>query len=150
MKPVKSARNAEIGRLGERLAEVYLEKRGVRILARNYSVHGGEIDLIGFCRGGLLYIEVKTRTGSSWGTPAEAIYEEKLRRIERAAKSFERAYVSGGKVPVFYAFGLRLPRRIRYRRVDGIEVYLQPDGSLQKINRIEDMGYEIRQHARTE
>ena len=143
-------KSAEVGRLGERLAEDYLEKRGVRILARNYSVHGGEIDLIGFCRGGLLYIEVKTRTGSTWGTPAEAIHQEKLRRIERAAKAFARAHVSGGRVPVFYAFGLRLPRRVKYERIDGVEVYLQPDGSLQKINRIEDMGYEIRQHARVE
>lgn len=139
---------AEIGRLGERLAEEYLEKRGVRILAQNYSVHGGEIDLVGFCRGGLLYIEVKTRTGAGFGTPAEAIHREKLRRIERAAKEFERAHVSGGRVPVFYPFGLCLFRRVRYRRIDGIEVYLHADGSLQKINRIEDMGYEIRQHAR--
>lgn len=141
-------RSGEVGWLGERLAEDYLKKHGVRILARNYSVHGGEIDLIGFCRGGLLYIEVKTRTGESWGSGADAIHREKLRRIERAAKAFAHAHISGGKVPVFYGFGLRLPRRVRYQRIDGIEVYLQKDGSLQKINRIEDMGYEIRQHTR--
>lgn len=143
-------KRAEVGQLGERLAETFLEKQGVRILARNYRVHGGEIDLIGFCRGGLLYIEVKTRTGESWGSPAEAIHQEKLRRIERAAKAFARAHLSGGKVPVFYACGLRLLRRVRYQRIDGVEVYLHTDGSLQKINRIEDMGYEIRQHARRE
>ena len=141
---------AEIGRLGERLAEGFLRKRGVRILAQNYSVHGGEIDLVGFRRGGLLYIEVKTRSGTGWGTPAEAIHREKLRRIERAAKAFARAHITGGKVPVFYGFGLRLHRRVRYQRIDGIEVYLHGDGSLQKINRIEDMGYEIRQHAQQE
>ena len=139
---------AEIGKLGERLAEAFLEKQGVRILAQNYSVHGGEIDLVGFSRGGLLYFEVKTRTGTGWGTPAEAIHREKLRRVERAAREFARAHVSGGRVPVFYPFGLRLLRRVRYQRIDGIEVYLHADGSLQKINRIEDMGYEIRQHAR--
>lgn len=143
-------KSGEIGRLGERLAEAYLEKQGVRILARNYSVHGGEIDLIGFCRGGLLYIEVKTRTGEGWGSAAEAIHREKLRCIERAAKAFAREHVSGDKVPVFYGFGLRLHRRVRYQRIDGIEVYLHGNGSLQKINRIEDMGYEIRQHAREE
>lgn len=143
-------RSTDVGRLGEQLAERFLEKRGVRILARNYSVHGGEIDLIGYSRGGLLYIEVKTRTGTSWGTPAEAIHREKLRRVERAAKEFARSYISGGRVPVFYPFGLRLLRRVRYQRIDGVEVYLNADGSLQKINRIEDMGHEIRQHARTD
>ncbi len=141
---------AEIGRLGERLAAEHLEKQGVRILAKNYSIHGGEIDLIGFRRGGLLYFEVKTRTGNSWGTPAEAISREKLRCMERTAKEFIRTHAGDGKVPVLYSFGICIPRRIRYQRIDGIEVFLRPDGSLDKINRIEDMGYEIRQHARTE
>lgn len=136
--------------MGESLAEDFLKKQGVRILAKNYSVHGGEIDLIGYRRGGLIYFEVKTRTGTSWGTAAEAIHEEKLRSIERAAKRFAFAHVKDGKVPVLYGATIWLPRRVRYQRIDGIEVYLHPDGTPKIINRIEDMGYEIRQHARTE
>lgn len=139
-----------VGKLGEELALQYLEKQGVRILTRNYSVHGGEIDLVGFYRGTLLFVEVKTRTGTQWGTGAEAMDEEKLRRVERAAKEFSRAHEENGRIPVLYWPGIWVPRRIRHRRIDGVEVYLYPDGTPKSINRIEDIGYEIRQHPRTE
>ena len=138
---------AEVGKRGEQLAEAYLKKQGVRILAGNYSVHGGEIDLVGYCRGGLVYFEVKTRTGTSWGTARDAMHQDKIRSVEHAAKQFARRYVSYGKVPVCYPLGIWIPRRVRYQRIDGIEVYLHPDGTVQSINRIEDIGYEIRQHA---
>lgn len=138
---------AQIGKLGESLAETYLQKQGVRILAKNYSVHGGEIDLVGYRRGGLIYYEVKTRTGTSWGTAREAMHEEKIRSVEYAAKQFARQHVSYGKVPVCYPTGIWIPRRVRFQRIDGVEVYLNPDGTLQSINKIEDIGYEIRQHA---
>ncbi len=150
MKKAGRAKGAWVGRQGEQLASEYLKKQGVRLLARNYNVHGGEIDLIGYRRGGLLFFEVKTRTGDRWGTPAEAIGEQKLRCIERAAHAFLRQFASSGSIPVQYAGLVWLKRRIRYCRIDGIEVYLHTDGTLQRINRIEDMGYEIRQHARTE
>ena len=139
--------SAQVGKLGESLAEAHLQKQGVRILAKNYSVHGGEIDLIGYRRGGLVYYEVKTRTGTSWGTARDAMHQEKIRSVEYAAKQFARQYVQYGKVPVCYPFGIWISRRVRFERIDGIEVYLTPDGALQSINIIEDMGYEIRQHA---
>lgn len=143
-------RGHKVGKLGEDLALQYLEKQGVRILARNYNVYGGEIDLIGFRRGVLLFVEVKTRTGTQWGTGAEAMDGEKIRHVERAAREFSKAHEEYGKIPVLYWPGIWVPRRIRHRRIDGIEVYLLPDGTPKSINRIEDIGYEIRQHPRTE
>ncbi len=141
---------SEVGKLGERLAENFLRRKGVAILARNYSVYGGEIDLVGFRRGVLLFVEVKTRTGTTWGTGAEAMGEEKLRRVEKAAKAFLHTHAPYGKLSVPFWFGTWMPRRIRHTRVDGVEVYLHPDGTPKSINHIEDMGYEIRQHPRTE
>ena len=143
-------RGHKVGKLGEDLALQYLEKQGVRILVRNYNVYGGEIDLIGFRRGVLLFVEVKTRTGTQWGTGAEAMDGEKIRHVERAAREFSKAHEEYGKIPVLYWPGIWVPRRIRHRRIDGIEVYLHPDGTPKSINRIEDIGYEIRQHPRTE
>lgn len=139
---------AQVGKLGERLAEEFLRGKGVTILSRNYSVHGGEIDLIGFHRGTLIFAEVKTRTGNTWGTGAEAMGEEKLRCVERAAKAFLRAHAPGGKLSVPFWFGTWMPRRIRHMRIDGVEVNLHPDGTPKSINHLEDMGYEIRQHPR--
>lgn len=142
-----TTRTETIGRLGEKLARAYLEKQGVRILECNYKVRGGEIDLIGFRRGGLVFFEVKTRTSDRFGAPVDAITSEKLQHIEYAAKKYCKDHVSSGWLFVPYGV-LFLPRRVRYQRVDGIEVYLHADGSYKQINRIEDMGYEIRQHAR--
>ena len=75
---------------------------------------------------------------------------EKIRHVERAAREFSKAHEEYGKIPVLYWPGIWVPRRIRHRRIDGIEVYLHPDGTPKSINRIEDIGYEIRQHPRTE
>lgn len=141
---------SQVGKLGERLAEDFLRRKGMAVLARNYSVHGGEIDLVCFRGGTLIFAEVKTRTGTSWGTGAEAMGEEKLRCVERAAKAFVRAHAPYGRISVPFWFGTWMPRRIRHMRVDGVEVNLHPDGTLKNINYIEDMGYEIRQHPRTD
>ena len=139
-----------VGKLGEDLAAEFLEKQGVRILARNYSVYGGEIDLVGFRRGVLLFVEVKTRSGTQWGTGEEAMGEEKIRHVERAAKQFSRLHEQNGKISVLYWPGIWISRRIRHRRIDGVEIYLNPDGTQKSVRRIEDIGYEIRQHPRTE
>ena len=41
-----SMNTREVGRLGEQMAEKYLvEQKRARILARNFTVRGGEIDL---------------------------------------------------------------------------------------------------------
>lgn len=139
---------SQVGKLGERMAEDFLRRKGVAVLARNFSVHGGEIDLIGYRRGVLLFIEVKTRTGNTWGTGAEAMGEEKLRCVERAAKAFLRTHAPYGRISVPFWFGTWVSRTIRHMRIDGVEVTLHPDGTPKSINHLEDMGYEIRQHPR--
>lgn len=73
------------GERGERAAERALRRKGLRILARNYRVAEGEIDLIALDRGVVVFVEVKTRVE---GTPAEAVTLEKQRRISRAALRF--------------------------------------------------------------
>jgi putative endonuclease len=82
---LKSGWNRWLGSRGERLAASYLRRRGLRILARNFSTPRGEIDLIARDRDTLVFVEVKTRRQ---GTPAEAVDLEKQRRLTLAALSF--------------------------------------------------------------
>lgn len=77
-----------VGRRGEELARRHLEGRGYRILAANYRVRFGEIDLIAEERGTLVFIEVKTRTGITHGHPAEAVTEAKQRQLARVALEY--------------------------------------------------------------
>ena len=80
-----------IGRLGESLAARHLTSLGFRLLARNYRVGRlGEIDLVMLAEDGvtLCFVEVKTRTGTAFGRPAEAVTADKRRRIRRMAQVF--------------------------------------------------------------
>ena len=69
-----------IGRRGEEDAYFYLRRRGYVIVARNYRTarHHGEIDLIGWDKNVLCFIEVKTRT-TRYVKPAEAAVDRKKR-----------------------------------------------------------------------
>ncbi len=56
-----------LGRLGEDLAAAHLERLGLAMLARNVRTRHGEIDLIAFDGGTLVFVEVKTRARSARG-----------------------------------------------------------------------------------
>lgn len=134
--------NKEKGNYGEEQACRFLKKQGVRILTRNFGVRGGEIDLIGYHKGVLLFFEVKTRSGDSWGTPREAIDAKKMDRISVAADRFCKQYCKNGKieVPLFpFLSGVSLRRSVRTRRIDGVEVFLTREGGLKAIERVESM-----------
>lgn len=76
---------AQIGSRGEDLAAEYLSGDGFTILDRNWRCRYGELDIIAAEGEVLVFVEVKTRTGRAFGTPAEAVTHTKLRRLRRLA-----------------------------------------------------------------
>jgi putative endonuclease len=62
-----------LGEAGERYATDYLIKNGYKILDRNWRIRGGEIDIVALYKSTLVFVEVKTRTSTSYGTPEESI-----------------------------------------------------------------------------
>ncbi|MDA8165282.1 MAG: YraN family protein [Desulfobacteraceae bacterium] len=77
-----------VGRQGEELARRHLERHGYRIIACNYRVRFGEIDLIAEEGETLVFIEVKTRTGPTHGHPLEAVTPAKQRQLARVALEY--------------------------------------------------------------
>lgn len=83
-----------IGDRGEALAAAYLEADGYRILDRNYRFEQAEVDLVCFQPspdgegGEIVFVEVKTRSGLGFGTPAEAVTAEKQARIADVARAY--------------------------------------------------------------
>lgn len=75
--------------LGEDAACSYLQNKGYRILERNFRKGYGEIDIIAQNQDTLVFIEVKTRTSSKYGTPFDAISSGKLHQIIKAAKYYK-------------------------------------------------------------
>ena len=72
------------GTRGEIRAERYLSSLGYRMLSHNFAACGGEIDLIALDGETLVFVEVKTRRGSSMAA-REFVTPGKQRRICRAA-----------------------------------------------------------------
>jgi putative endonuclease len=77
-----------LGQQGERAAERYLKRLGYIIVARGVRGDLGELDLIAVDGRTIVFVEVKTRRSDDKGLPAEAVDEEKQRRITRLALAY--------------------------------------------------------------
>jgi len=70
----------------EQLAAAWCSARGWQILARNVTCRRGEIDLIALDKATVVFIEVRQRTSSRYGTPAETVTAAKQRRLAAAIR----------------------------------------------------------------
>ena len=109
-----------LGARGEQAAADWYVARGYRLVTRNWRCRDGEIDLVLWSpRRDLVFCEVKTRSSSRFGLPAEAVTPAKQRRLRRLAAlflvangdvlgghrglRFDVASVTGGRVEVIAA-----------------------------------------------
>ena len=76
------------GTQGEDAAVVYLERKGYRILVRNFRFDRGEIDIVAEDCDRLVFVEVKTRRSKIYGHPEEAITEAKCRQLWKVAEGY--------------------------------------------------------------
>jgi len=116
----------EIGSLGEDAVVRYLKWRGYHILDRNYTVKGGEIDIIATRFSQLVFVEVKTRKASTdtdkYGKAQDAVTEEKRARIRHTATHYIMNYRMYYLKPrfdvaeVYYTEGKRKRFKIFYRK----------------------------------
>ena len=83
-----SSPRQNLGRLGERLASDALEARGYRIIERNFRCRSGEIDLVAEEGQDLVFVEVKTRRGTAFGLPEEAVNNRKALKLQEVACSY--------------------------------------------------------------
>lgn len=86
------SRASAAGSRGEEAVCRCLEKKGGKILRRNYRVPGGEIDIIAALDEELLFIEVKTRKAMDSLSAYESVSPRKQRLLIRAAMSFREKY----------------------------------------------------------
>lgn len=79
---------SELGQRGERLAEAFLKKRGLKLLARRYGTPAGELDLVMREGDTVVFIEVKTQRNRIFKDPQDQVTLAKQRRVVKAAKWF--------------------------------------------------------------
>ena len=77
-----------LGQRGEAAAARYLRRRGYKVLARGDRLGPGELDLVMLDRDTIVFVEVKTRQTHDAGHPAEAVDDNKQRRLTRLAVTF--------------------------------------------------------------
>jgi len=79
------------GEQGERVAEEYLAARGMELVTRNLRYPCGEVDLVMRDGGYTVFVEVKRRGGTRYGTGREAVNLAKRRRVSAVALCYLRA-----------------------------------------------------------
>jgi putative endonuclease len=88
-------KTAELGRQGEELAKLFLEGQGLVVLSRNWRCRDGELDIVATDGIRLIVCEVKTRSGTAFGTPREAVTLAKQTRIRKLTNLWLSAYKVG-------------------------------------------------------
>lgn len=78
----------ELGQFGEKAVAYYLEKKGYRIIRRNYRVKGGELDIIAEKDGVIAFVEVKTRTPEPLVNGLEAVTAAKKKMMIRTSEEY--------------------------------------------------------------
>jgi putative endonuclease len=77
-----------LGRFGEAWARGYLVRKGYRILDTNIRYRVGEIDIVARDADQIVFVEVKIRRSSQFGTPADAVTARKYQRLELAIDTY--------------------------------------------------------------
>lgn len=80
--------NSKLGFKGEQYAADYLNGLGYRLIERNFRTKFGEIDLV--CKDGetWVFVEVKTKTGTLFGSPEEMFGRSKFHKVRRMAQIY--------------------------------------------------------------
>ena len=112
----------QLGALGERIAADYLKHHGYEILETNFRCPGGEIDVVAQHGDCLVFVEVRTRSSRSYGTPEESLTTEKKRRLIELGQAYRQVHEN---LPSLW-------------RIDVVAVELDSGGKVARIELIEN------------
>ncbi len=90
----------ELGNIGEDAVCNFLEKKSYKVIKRNYTIRGGEIDIIAENDEVIAFVEVKSRARNPLVSGAEAITKAKMLHIIKTAEHYLNSF-SSDKQPRF-------------------------------------------------
>jgi len=117
-----STPQGRLGRWGEDHARRYLEGQGYTVLATNYRSRWGEVDIVARLGEEFVFVEVKTRRGTAFGTPEESVTATKSRRLIATAQDYLQ----------------KNDLEQAQWRIDVITVHLDKSGKLLEVNHLEN------------
>jgi len=117
-----SLKRKEVGARGEKLAADYLKKHGYKIIQRNFRCREGEIDIIAQQDECLVFVEVRTKRNTAFGTPEESVTLSKREKLISLADAYLQT----------------LRNQPPSWRIDVVAVELTPDYKVSRLNHIEN------------
>lgn len=117
----------ELGRFGESWARGYLARNGYRILETNVRFRIGEIDIVAEDESGLVFVEVKCRRSSGYGSAVEAVSATKYTRLVRAVETYVQRHPSPSAEYRIDVIALEVDRRGKVARVTHLRGVEPPD-----------------------
>ena len=88
------AKHNKLGKDGELIAFMVLQRDGYNILQTNWKFQKAEVDIIAQKDGFLIFIEVKTRGSKKFGNPSDSIDKKKISLYKDAAEGYLEQYPS--------------------------------------------------------
>ena len=112
----------EVGILGEKIAVDYLKQQGYHVRETNFRCREGEIDIIAEKDDFLVFVEVRTRRSTSFGTPEESVSPTKMQRLITLGQAYIESHQD---LPPCW-------------RIDVVAVELTPGARISRIELIEN------------
>jgi putative endonuclease len=112
----------ELGDIGEKLARDFLKKKGYKIIGSNFRCREGEIDIIARKKDYLVFVEVRTKASTGFGSPEESVTFAKKEKLISSALTYMSEHRD-------------LPESWR---IDFVAIELDPNGKARRIELIEN------------
>jgi putative endonuclease len=82
----------ELGKLGEKMAAEFLQKKGYHILKQNYSFGKAEVDIVAEKNNQMVFVEVKTRQSAYLSDPEYTVSMKKQKQIIKASDAYLKQF----------------------------------------------------------
>ncbi len=112
----------QVGKLGEKAAQKFLQKRGYRVRETGFRCRHGEIDIIAQRKDCLVFVEVRTKSNLDFGTPEESITQAKKEKLVASALCYSTSHQN---LPTLW-------------RIDVVAIELDDKGKAKRIELIEN------------
>ena len=120
----------KLGDWGEAQAAEFLREKGWLIFATKYRCRWGEVDIVAQDREQLVFVEVRTKRSTNFGTPEESLSSAKMRRLTRTCQDYLQNQLGhGAESPADW-------------RIDLISVYAGKGFTSERISHIENAVHE--------
>ena len=115
------ATRSEIGAWGENIAAKHLEQKGYTVRHRNWRAGHGELDIVAQRADEIIFVEVRTRTSHTFGTPEESITPRKRAKLIVTAEAYLDAHALHDAQWQIDVIVIDLDTRNAVKRLDHIE-----------------------------